>query len=173
MSESHEGFWWRRRNNLWVRPGGESATHHGTAPWKACLVRPLVRPRLWALVAYFRPNQWALRSSQAEDAMRPSGDSQGFRCPRSHSGFPPGKPNLHLAFAGHPRFVKDGVSSELERYGEVVCLVFGGHPQGLPEVWGGDGASYGGAASGNASCAGDSGSVCAGSAVGAGVEQVA
>ena len=43
----------------------------------------------------------------------------------------------------------------------------------VPEVWGGDGASYGGAASGDASCAGDSGSVCAGSAVGRGVERVA
>ena len=43
----------------------------------------------------------------------------------------------------------------------------------VPEVWGGDVASDGGAASGDASCIGVAGAVCAGAAVGGGVELVA
>ena len=47
-------------------------------------------------------------------------------------------------------------------WGEWVCV---------PEVWGGDGASDGGAASGDASGVGVAGSVCAGSAVAVDLEQ--
>ena len=43
----------------------------------------------------------------------------------------------------------------------------------VPEVWGGDGASDGGAAAGDASGVGVAGAFCAGSAVGGGVELVA
>ena len=49
-------------------------------------------------------------------------------------------------------------------WGERLCV---------PEVWGGDVASDGGAASGDASCVGVAGAFCAGSAVGGGVELIA
>lgn len=49
-------------------------------------------------------------------------------------------------------------------WGERLCM---------PEVWGGDGASDGGAASGDASGVGVSGAFSAGSTVGKGAEQVA
>ena len=43
----------------------------------------------------------------------------------------------------------------------------------VPEVWGGDGASDGGAAAGDASGVGVAGAFCEGAAVGGGVELVA